>query len=646
MFPITFKLDLVTLYIHDMEPRQPNATETKDSVHVTPYQRFVAKLTEECPDVKTIVERFNMSSNRLNEEDIFKNMNYFIIKGHVQSGKTKFMLCVSLLMLWFDISPVLVLRNLHSDSEQLLQRLDEMKSRYSSFLPYIKVIKSTTKTSVKRTKPALYVCIGNGIAIKKINKIVPTRYICLIDEVDSMDMGHDTSRHQQMTILKQNALATFGVSATILDPLTKEQVTKGNVILLKTASDYKGIRDIEFLPIESESIFSNRVDDDLTEKQPSLIPFLHEFSKRTHMVENGKSYPHILLVNVGSTVQPYVNLQQLLKNDIPSLCTILYNANGITVHVNGETSTRRDTISDTLQWLKDEYGAERIPAIAIFSCILAGRGVSFVSEDFEWHLNTMYLCVSTTCDEAELLQKIRLAGRYKDSIPLQLYTTSATYADILKAYYKQEEILVKTVAQYTNENTNEPGEPESLISDQLQDMTLSKDKFSKRRVMKNGVFPVKKGSKGPNKEEWSTSVYTGMSFAPKEMFEAYGESVPTGPCVLGERIQVVVEDEHEEEKGNELDELKRLERKMFPSWSKRIGESKIATWMDELSPDREYNRSEIVELCKQYDIPLQHVVVAKYEKSGSRGYGKILYVNRGVYQLHPYLVEAHKKYFV
>jgi hypothetical protein len=636
MFPITIMLDQLTLYIND-----PNDKETNNMqhVHATPFQRFVDQLKEECPDIQTIIDRLDTT----NGEHLFKNMNYFIIKGHVQSGKTKFMLCVSLLMLWFDISPVLVLRNLHSDSEQLLQRLDDMKIRYNSFLPFIKVIKSTTKTSTKRTKPALYVCIGNGIAIKKINKIVPTRYICLIDEVDSMDMGHDTSRHQQMTILKQNALATFGVSATILDPLIKEQVVKGNVILLKTSSDYKGIRDIEFVPIESESVFSNRVEDDLTEKQPALIPFLHEFSKRTHMTENGKTYPHILLVNVGSTVAPYVKLQQSLKNDIPSLCTILYNANGITVHVNGETSTRRDTISETLQWLKDEYGAEQVPAIAIFSCILAGRGVSFVSEDFEWHLNTMYLCVSTTCDEAELLQKIRLAGRYKDSIPLQLFTTSATYADILKAYYKQEEILVKTVAQYTN--TSEPGEPDTLISDQLQEMTLSKDKFSKRRVMKNGVFPVKKGSNGPNQDEWSSSVYTGMEFAPKEMFEAYGESVPTGPCVLGERIKVVVENE-EEEKVNELDELKRLERKMFPSWSKRIGESKIATWMDELAPERIYSRSEMVDLCKQHDIPLQHVVVAKYEKSGSRGYGKILYVQKGMYQLHPYLVEAHNKYFV
>lgn len=639
MASITIRLDLLTLYINEYtEMKQTNTKETKDEhVKVKPFQKFVDKLKEECPDIQTIVDRLDMSSNG---GQLFKNMNYFIIKGHVQSGKTKFMLCVSLLMLWFDISPVLVLRNLNSDSEQLLQRLDEMKARYNSFLPYIKIIKSATKTTVKRTKPALYVCIGNGIALKKINKIVPDRYICLIDEVDSMDMGHDTSRHQQMTILKQNALATFGVSATILDPLAKEQVSKGNVILLKTASDYKGIRDITFIPIESESIFSNRVDDDLTEKQPNLIPFLHDFSTRTHMVESGKTYPHILLVNVGSTVAPYVSLQQLLKRDIPSLCTILYNANGITVHLNGETSIRHDTISETLQWVKDEFGAERVPTIVIFSCILAGRGVSFVSEDFDWHLNTMYLCVSPTCDEAELLQKIRLAGRYKDSIPLQLYTTSATYADILKAYYKQEEILAKTVM---TQSTNEPGEPDVLLSDQLQDMTLSKDKFSKRRVMKNGVFPVRKGS---TNDEWSTSVYTGMSFAPKEMFEAYGEKIPTGPCVLGERIQVIVENEHEEEKGNELDELKRLERKMFPSWSKRIGESKIATWMDELSPDREYTRTEIVELCKQHDIPLQHVVVAKYEKSGSRGYGKILYVNRGMYQLHPYLVEAHKKYFV
>jgi hypothetical protein len=91
--------------------------------------------------------------------------------------------------------------------------------------------------------------------------------------------------------------------------------------------------------------------------------------------------------------------------------------------------------------------------------------------------------------------------------------------------------------------------------------------------------------------------------------------------------------------------MKRLERKMFPSWAKRMGSTKVSAWLDELEPEREYSREEMLELCNTHNIPLQHVVKAKFEMSNSRGYGKILYVNKGMYQLQPYLVDAHKKYF-
>lgn len=626
------------IFIKIKSIKNENDSKTLETLHKMEslYQKFVGELLKECPDLKNIVDRITVQvkQKEKNPKEIVSSLlhHYIAIKGHVQSGKTKFILCVSFLMLWFDISPVLVLRNLHSDVSQIITRLDEMRSKYKSFLPKIKIIKSNTKSETKQTKSAFYICLGNGIAMKKFNKIVPDHYVCILDEVDSLDMGRDTHRNEQISLLKKNALIVFGVSATMLDPLAKEQVLSEDVILLKTASDYKGIKDIKFVPITDDSVFSNRVDDDLTEKQPGLLTFLDDFSKRTVISQNEKLYPHIVLVNVGSTVSPYIKFQKLLQDELPSLCTILYNANGITVFLKGTMYSRRDTISQTLQWIKDNWGAESVPTIAIFSCVLAGRGVSFVSEYYEWHLNTMYLCVSPTCDEAELLQKIRLSGRYQDSIPLELYTLPATYADILKAFYKQEEIVLKTTSS------------DGIISEQMADMTLHKEKFSKRRVLKDGIFPVKKGN--ATEDEWSSSVYHGTEFAPSALYEAYGEQLPQPgeTCHLGDQLNVIVE-EDEETDGNELDEMRRLERKMIPSWSKRIGESKIATWMDELDPERIYSRSDMIEMCKKHEIPLQHLVVAKYEKSGSRGYGKILYIRQGMYQLQPYLIDAHKKYF-
>jgi hypothetical protein len=608
--------------------------QVQNAQHLSNFSDFCELLCTECPDMKQILSRLDTSSDSSDVSIIFKDLKhqYLAVKGHVQSGKTKFMLCFSLLCLWFDISPIIVLRNLHSDAAQFMQRLDDFRPQFHRFIPMIKIITSSTKMSTKRVKAALYLCLGNGPAIKKISKVVSDHYICLLDEVDAMDMGRTTSRNEQMSLLKQRAFSIIGISATMLDPLVKEKIATHNIILLQTSSDYKGMKEISFLPIQGESVFSNRVDDDLTLKQPGLMKFLHDFSLRSPIVQGEKVYPNIVLVNVGATVAPYMKLQKRIQEDIPSLCTILYNANGITVYSNGCEYKRNDTISETLQWLKDSYGVQHVPTIAIFSCLLAGRGVSFVSEDYQWHLNVLYLCVSATCDEAELLQKVRLAGRYHDTIPLELYTTSATYADMLKAYYKQEEI-VYTVLQSKSE----------VVSDVMIEMTLAKEKFSKRRVIKDGVFPIAKSEQMGS--EWSTDVYDGMAFPPKEWYETYGETKPNETCRLGERLVIEIESDDEVEMGNEGDELRRLERKMFPTWGKKIGTSRIASWMDALDPERVYNRNEIMELCKQHEIILQHVLVAKYEKSGSKGYGKILSMNKGMYQLNPYLVAAHKMHF-
>ena len=607
------------------------------------YDAFATLLVTECPDIQTILNRIDANANDI--PIIMKSLQkqYLAIKGHVQSGKTKFMLCLSALLLWFGISPVVVLRNVNSDSSQFLQRLDEFSEKIGAFLPIIKVIKSTTKAVNKQTKPTIYVCLGNGAAMKKIIAILPSTYMCLLDEVDAMDMGRETSRNEYITTLKQKSMAVFGVSATMLDPLVKERIAPENVILLKTSEDYKGIKDITFYPITSESIFSSHVDDDLEAKQPGLIPFLSDFASREPIENAGKIYPNIILVNVGSTIAPYEALQETLLHEIPNLCTVLYNAKGITVNHQGQWFNRKDTIAETLQWMKDNGGVERFPSIAIFSCVLAGRGVSFVSEDYEWHLNAMYLCVSSTCDEAELLQKVRLAGRYKDTIPLELHTTEETYGDMLKAYYKQEEILIGAMRQEKKLNPCE----ETLISDRIEGMALVKSKFSKRHVLKNGKLPVEKTTHFTSALEWDTDVYAGKEYAPAEFYQAYGEKVPVGACPLGEHMKDIEKEDTgvKQDEFNLQDELQRLEKKMFPIWSRNLGATRISKWLDDLDPTKLYTREEISVLCKQHGIPLQQMIKIKYEKSGSRGYGTLLVNEEGTYRLQPVLVEAHKLYF-
>lgn len=610
---IQLHLDLLTLTIRTSKPTQDEFFDTLRTI---------------CPDIEYVLEKIDTMHYQKPCELLYNMWEKFIaVKGHVQSGKTNFMLCLSMLSIWLGLSSVIVVRNLQSDVQQLTQRWNDLKHITSAFLPPTKIITSTTTIKKQRPTPTLYMCLGNNVSMKKIKTIVPEKqYMLCIDEVDMMDVGRDTHRNEQLVLLKQRACTTFGISATIMDPLCKERIEPHHMILLRTPSDYKGVCDIKFVPLLNKPEYSASIESNISDNNPDLLPFLDEF-----VHQPVRSTPHIALINVGRTVQPYLRLQTELQTRLSNLVTLVYHAKGVTMHIDGSIVTHKWSMAHCLQWLKTNGGVTRFPYIVIFSGDLAGRGLSFTDEDYEWHLTSLYLVVAKTCDEAELIQKIRLCGRYKDDAPLRLYTTHDHYRDLIKAYYRQEEI-VTTLYKKTN----------ITYQDALEHMTLDSEKFTKRRMTKHTPLLVQKAN--PSETEWSSLVYQGLQHPPRSAFEAYGEDVSKAGTVslLGIDLANEREDDSTE---LEQDEMKRLSDKMFPSWSKRLGETRISSWMDALEPERLYTRKDMTDLCKTHDITLQHVLVTKYEKSGSRGYGRILQVHDSMYRLQPDLVKAHQLHF-
>jgi len=77
--------------------------------------QMISYLFEKCPDLhqlngeksRTIREMFSSLKGR-----------YLTVKGHIQSGKTNFMICASTLFLLSGYSVVIVLRNNKADQEQ------------------------------------------------------------------------------------------------------------------------------------------------------------------------------------------------------------------------------------------------------------------------------------------------------------------------------------------------------------------------------------------------------------------------------------------------------------------------------------------------------------------------------------------------
>lgn len=592
---------------------------------MTDFQRFSTFLIQTCPDLAPVV-------SRMDTEHSMKPMyqEYMAVKGHVQSGKTQFMMGLAMLSLWCQQSIVIVVRNLHADRDQFLNRLQEMKSVFSPYLPSIRVVKSFT--TQPRIKPSIYVALGNGKCLAKVvDMLADQPFVLCMDEVDALDLGRDTKRHAAMGSLKEKATCVFGVSATLMDPLGKENIKSTNIILLQTHSDYKGILDVTFRPLDGKSTFCGKVTDDLLSKHEPLLPFLQEFSTRLPLVEGEKVYPQLGLVNVGSTVAPYEMLQHRMIKEFPMITTLVYNAKGISLVKKGVVQPFDGSIADCLQFLKENGGVEEHPRILIFSGQLAGRGISFTDLDFEWHLTLLYLIVSKTCDEMELIQKMRLFGRFKDRLPLELYTTPVIYSDLIKSYYRQEE-LVLAVATHTT--------GDQLCRDQWKEMTLHEDKFTKRKMTKTGMCVVQASDK-PSVSEWSVGVYEGAEYPPVDAFAAYGESLRDEPCALG--VHLMKPPPKMTQTLDEL-EIKRLRDKMFPSWGKHVGKTKISIWLDALEPHRLYSKEDMRGLCDQHQIAMKQVLTAKY-KSGSNGYGTILMMENGSYRLHTELVSAHLDYF-
>ena len=324
-----------------------------------------------------------------------EKMDQYIVKGYVQSGKTNFIIQSTLSFLKENFSVIIIVRDRKSDREQLFCRFKNAG---------IKIGKN------------IHIVLGNASSISKIDKDIDN-YILFIDEVDFVDNNHKSKKYKCIQTLKENANRVFGISATVMDSLGKDNIDKSHLILIDKPKLYKGIEQIEMIEIK-DAVFSGKVKSDLFELDQTLLLFIDSFVTRKPY----KEHPHICLITNSRTKHPCEKAQLELSKIHHDLSTIVYNGDGIS-YCKGETCIKqKKSISYCLQMLKNE-GVEKHPHILIFAGDLAGRSISFTSEDYLWHLTDQRLLISNTCDEPELIQKVRLCGIYNDDIPLRLYST-------------------------------------------------------------------------------------------------------------------------------------------------------------------------------------------------------------------------------
>jgi len=484
--------------------------ETSNILDIELFDNFKDFLKDTCEDIdKTIkiIEKDGKTRKVIKDIDEKKDIydysiytksmenKYFSVKGHIQSGKTSFMIYLGNLFLHIGYNVVILLRNIDADREQIYSRFVDFYKKFDEFELYdeyknIEMIKKVNSSNLKDfndsndsndlNKLSILFGISNDVNICNINSFLKESnkpYILFIDEVDFVDSGNG-KKNINLQFLKKNSYCIFGVSGTIMDVLVKEDIFSKNIIILKTPVNYKGIINnmINMKEINKKVKYSSKKDINLLEKNKFIEEFVEYYIKK----EVNENHPNICLINVTRCINPCFKAQEDLSLKYKTLTTIVYNSQGIVVNDGINKFNGSDigcfTISSVLQYLKDNGGCKKYPYILIFSGELSGRGISFVSTDYNWHLTDELLIASNISDEPELQQKIRLCGCYNDDLSLTLYSTKRILDDLKKACLKQEEYLMECL-KYKGDN-------QIKCKDIIEKHPISSSKFTRRSMIK------------------------------------------------------------------------------------------------------------------------------------------------------------------
>ena len=426
-----------------------------------------------------------------------------LIKGAVQSGKSRIIHALSLLFYSQNHSVLILLRNYTNDYEQFHRGMTDFLQEARDFtgtnarsnvfyLGNLKRVKNSIlhqERLMDDSPHSILIGLANHEQISKLNRcldIQKKKLIIIIDEVDQICFSSGRQLNCELDHLIQNyAEHLFGISATLYGPLhvPRFELHTSQIYNLRAPKDYKGINDIRFHFINSSK--ENLLND------ADLDLFLR--SNRTHEPFSSE-HPMIALIKTERLISNQDTLLRSIANRYPEYCIITYNGTCCRLYAsklrsspciriakkrskldNDIHSFRGVSIAHVLQYLKSNGGSAQFPRIIIISFKLIGRGINIVSADFGWHLTHMFYRPSRTSDATTMIQSMRLCGVYRDEIPLRCYMTRKDYDNIYKGYMLQEDIFSRLKDQ-----------------DEAFSAWFGKKKFYKDKIPSIPVFKNKK----------------------------------------------------------------------------------------------------------------------------------------------------------
>lgn len=456
-------------------------------------------------------------------ETLVKNKT-IMISADCQSGKSTLIIARAIKSLLLGFTPIICVRNLTADVKQIVnnltQRVDEMMEAVR-----LKGIKATYNIKILenlggvRNRDALTKFLTKeeyGIVVVLTN---PTqlghvieateeyhnKYDLFIDEIDFVNYGKNSSGElcdtaQQLCVLKEHSHQTFAITATPLDAFFNDSELKAsNHFRMPFPSDYRGFPDVEIIELDKEleykGLGADTTFNDYIRADANLLNFFRRIGKPYSPRVAGCGRANVSLLKITSFTDAQINLGNGFHNLYPKTPVIVYNGGGVKmnydgmvpVEINGQQVVPDEfaniTIQQALQYLKD-HRLFVFSDILIIAGLLASRGISFTSSDYEWHLNDMYYIPSSSATIPEMIQSVgRLCGRNRGKGPLHLHTTKKIAEQIYNGYNFTDELIAEAMIQPVIEA--EKQKEEQSLADKMLTIDMEKKKFPVGRKITN-----------------------------------------------------------------------------------------------------------------------------------------------------------------
>lgn len=464
-------------------------------------ENYIRKMGEKSRDYEEwlnadskIPSRFNFTQTFEKEEPIFSS-----ITGEVQSGKTSIAIKLAHKSILQGIPAIYVILARKTGHQQIDERLNMYNKDFREWcltnqceyspMEYVFASNATVgiRERIKRflnfksRSPGLVIVYGNVSQIERVLSVQAeingrTPYNLIVDEVDDQEKDRSAAMYLPYDELVNRADNIIGISATSFKYWYANKLVENiNCYVLERHPFYRGIESIKLeYPVDEKTFMVNGTEPFYITDHgfQTYIKSLeeHEVFKYNDLITGEKtSQPVICLYRVSDVNKYHIEVfDYMRKFHRMKWCVIQFDgidganiklyhsdftdpSDEIKLHgktyrptASGTYLIKHSSISSVLGYLRRKMLEKNsFKNILIVTGKLACRQISYVCDEYKWHLSHMrILRAKTGGDCTDMIQQMRLCGIYKsDNIPLSLSVKATEFDDLNKAYKLQQNMI-------------------------------------------------------------------------------------------------------------------------------------------------------------------------------------------------------------